>query len=1153
MNFTNLLKLTLLIIIVLGKTLFANFFNSPYSLKNNLFDLYSNSNSFADFIIANKDVINFANKRTSIIANDTLGNVVGAVKLSGTDRNALITQVGNWPLGYSIDTETGEFVIADNANRIAGPLQYTICNLIGVCSTANITIDNRSVSTASSEIFTLKSEVVESCFNGNANTHKVRYTLTNVSGAPIVTNGEYGAKSGNKKIRIIGTNINVSSFDRILFSSNDMDLNISPLGYIEGTTIGVDEEIVFDLNYSFTNLSNEIVGRLELRYGNSTSSGQMYNPDITLQVSNTIYKTPNAPNVRNNGIISLTEGSNYTIFAHTQLLDAPSTLRFYDENDVEIPYDTPIDTNFEGSKIYSVTRVSTAGCESSKTYLTFSKSTVELPNPGEISLSNNASDNAISETTICQITDQFDQDDKIVTQNSITIYNKSEALGTYVTERGARYAIKYSWEVSYNEGVSWGVLENADGNVEGDTTFRGEKITLSNIKRDMWIRRKAQEWPESTRPNRFYFSNIIKINVQKNTINIPGGNFHTKALTFLAAEGENGTLVLNTAQNKFTFPMITTIVPSTVQIIAENGDVYRPGDIFNFSSEGNYTFTVKATTNAVESSVANCETYATISLTVYDLNKCKVVVDKIIASQVPPEGGWGSTLIGVVANKENAYDKDLSTHSTISIALGVLGLGTTWQNLYFDDDDDPVPAGTPLKVKLGQEYSGVQVAGGITVVGLDANREPIGAIQSVGEGALLDALTGDNVFEYTFVPTDSRGVAQPYKGVRVILGSLLAVGNNAVLYGAYYEKERIIENNQAIEQQPIYAKGAKLPASNKQENQLRYLMPETAEEVIVLKPENSETGIKLNEYVSDVSWGNKDIGLGVATALSSVVYPYLAVDNDPLTYAIFNKTVGLLNTQSLDVKLKSIARPGDEIELIITNEGTNLLSLDLGADFTVQRYMDDVPVGDVILSNEFKVINLNLFLFKEPIPRFRIAGIAEPFNRVVFNYLSGVQVNLGNQLYLHDVSIVPQSVFTNEINLGDEVQLCAADLIKISKSSMCTEFELKFVVGEEQEGTALDSDGEPIIKYVEVENQDLTDQILTRVYETDTEAYYEVKRLQTIEEGKLLLLKVQTIQNKMNFGAPQYINIKLENCLQSIINPTLNLDSSVENKNDVFK
>lgn len=43
----------------------------------------------------------------------------------------------------------------------------------------------------------------------------------------------------------------------------------------------------------------------------------------------------------------------------------------------------------------------------------------------------------------------------------------------------------------------------------------------------------------------------------------------------------------------------------------------------------------------------------------------------------------------------------------------------------------------------------------------------------------------------------------------------------------------------------------------------------------------------------------------------------------------------------------------------MTNEGTNLLSLDLGADFTVQCYMDDVPVWAEIASNQFKVINLD--------------------------------------------------------------------------------------------------------------------------------------------------------------------------------------------------
>ena len=229
----------------------------------------------------------------------------------------------------------------------------------------------------------------------------------------------------------------------------------------------------------------------------------------------------------------------------------------------------------------------------------------------------------------------------------------------------------------------------------------------------------------------------------------------------------------------------------------------------------------------------------------------------------------------------------------------------------------------------------------------------------------------------------------------------------------------------------------------------------------------------------------------------------------------------------------------------MTNEGTNLLSLDLGADFTVQRYMDDVPVGAPIASNDFKVINLNLFLFKEPVPRFRVAGISQPFNRIVFKYLSIVQANLGNQMYLHDVSIIPQSVFDGNLNITDNVELCAADFVKFTKPSGCTEYKVSFALGKEVQKVIQNPDGTSttIAGYEELEDQQLSDNLLRRVYENSTEVYYEIKRLYDLNPDQILLLKVQTVQNGEDFGSPQYLRVSLKNCLESIVNPVINLDT----------
>ena len=1092
-----------------------------------------------DLVFTDDDIFPLEVAEYNIIANDKINNTQEVI-LSGVNKNALISKVGNWPAGITINTETGMLVITDTSVIPTEPLQYQVCNLMGVCSIATITLTTNSSSSATSEYFSLESEVQNICFTGNAHNKTVRYTLKNITNQPITIVGESSVSTAGKKLKFNSNNIDRYSIRLI---SGQLELT-GAIGYVKAKTFAPGETIVFEMNYNYTNLTQEVTGILELRHGVSTPSGPMNSTFESLSVTNKISKIPTKPTDISR---ELNQAGTFTIYQAAGLTAATSKYKFYNESGREIAHDTPVNMNMVGELVFTYTLLSASGCESEPGIIRLTKSNIELPEPGQISF---------DETDLVEVLNLCAIDGNIA-----SIFNKTEGSGTYVTDPGFRYGLKYSWMVSYDEGIRWYEFQDSDGNQDGETSNGRKEIELKDIKNSVWIRRKAHERPTSSRVNNYSFSNILKVNIQKNDIAIAGGNFHSQPLYLIEEEGG----VLNQELNKFVFPSITTEYNSTVVITDERGNTYQPGSVFTYRTEGTYNFTIKATTTGSESDdvKVGCETYASLTLSVYDLSKCKVVTDKIIATAIPPN--WGTTLAGMVVNKENAYDNDLSTHSTVSIALGLLGLGTTWQNLYFDH---MVPAGTPVSIKLGQEYSGLQLAGGITVVGLDERGNGIGAIQSVGEGALLDLLAGDNVFVHTFVPKNSSGVPQSYKGVRVILGSLAAVANNAVIYGAYYEKERVLGENDSAVQSPIFIEGAKFPVELTQVNQLRNFIPNTPERIEVFRPENivSDSGnnilsrkLQLNQFVDDISWGVQDIGLGLASSLSSVVYPYLAVDDNPFTYAIFNKTVAAINKQVLDIRLRNEARPGDELELIMTSEGINVLSLDLGADFKVQRYYNDEKVGPVVSSNEFKIVNLNLFLFKDPVPRFRVNATDKPFNRVEISYMSGVQANLGNYTYLHDVSVIPQSVFTDEINLNDEIQLCAADFIKISKPSVCTEFEMSFVIGEKQvrQITEINEDGvlttRNVDRFVEVENQNLVDQILTRVHETDKEAYYDVKRLYSVEEGKVLLLKIQTIQNKVNYGAPQYIHIKLENCLQSIVNPTINLDSSIEEKNDVFK
>lgn len=96
-----------------------------------------------------------------------------------------------------------------------------------------------------------------------------------------------------------------------------------------------------------------------------------------------------------------------------------------------------------------------------------------------------------------------------------------------------------------------------------------------------------------------------------------------------------------------------------------------------------------------------------------------------------------------------------------------------------------------------------------------------------------------------------------------------------------------------------------------------------------------------------------------------MVYPYLAVDDSYETYTIFNKTVVALNRQFLDVKFNQLGRQGDQIQILLSNSGIDILSLNLLSDFKAQRYLGDTPVGDEISLNNTALVKLSLLWMVE--------------------------------------------------------------------------------------------------------------------------------------------------------------------------------------------
>lgn len=421
-----------------------------------------------------------------------------------------------------------------------------------------------------------------------------------------------------------------------------------------------------------------------------------------------------------------------------------------------------------------------------------------------------------------------------------------------------------------------------------------------------------------------------------------------------------------------------------------NGNVITASTA-SFSTPGIYTYTVVAENNG-------CSSYKNIIVTVYDSSLCPPKVERIYAKG---SSTWGSIITGGVTDTANTIDNNPKTHSTIVTGVGLLGIGTAWQDVKFENE---VPAGTPVTIKLGKEYSGLVVGGGITVQGLDGSNVIIGVAQSV-QGGLLDLLASDNVIEFTFVPSNISG-PKAYKGVRITLGALVSVAQLAKVYSVYYNKSVVDYSS-------------------------NYCAPVVED---------------IHASVLDVLHGVEDIGLGVASATASVSDAWNAVDNDLTSYAMISRGVAVANRATLTVVLKQQAMPGDQIQIIIENPGNPILSLELIKGYTIQRYLGQEKVGDVIDGTSgVDVLGLKLLgLGYNNKFKMIVKETDKPFDRVKIAYGSVVGV-LGDFTKVFDVSVLPKIKVDGIEDITSDILGVCNDgyfIIKTDASQACDTYKV---------------------------------------------------------------------------------------------------------------
>ncbi|KQX15503.1 gliding motility-associated C-terminal domain-containing protein [Flavobacterium sp. Root420] len=298
------------------------------------------------------------------------------------------------------------------------------------------------------------------------------------------------------------------------------------------------------------------------------------------------------------------------------------------------------------------------------------------------------------------------------------------------------------------------------------------------------------------------------------------------------------------------------------------------------NTPGIYTYTVVAT-------LGTCSRTGTLSINVRNPNDCQSLTERVYANGQSS----GSIITGSVINATNAIDGNPQTYSTIATGIGLLGIGTTWQNLTWPAN---IVKGTPVTIKLGSENSGVAVGQNLSVIGTKAGID-IGTMQSVS-GSLLNLLSGDNTYEFTFVPANAAG-PQDYDGIRIQSASLVSVAQNTKVFDAYYERS--------------VATVACTPGD-----------------------------------IQDIFYGATDLGLpiGALTATVGVSDAWNIADNDLTTFATMYSGVGALAAADLMVDFKTPSIVSDTLRIVISKPAV-LLNVNLLTGFTIQRYLGNVAVG----------------------------------------------------------------------------------------------------------------------------------------------------------------------------------------------------------------
>jgi len=380
--------------------------------------------------------------------------------------------------------------------------------------------------------------------------------------------------------------------------------------------------------------------------------------------------------------------------------------------------------------------------------------------------------------------------------------------------------------------------------------------------------------------------------------------------------------------------------------------------------------------------------------------QCVVPGTRVYASGQETNPDPGILLVSV-DNAANAADSNPATYATLNRLVGVGNAITTTEYLKFTNPDNPanpIPAGTPVTVKLSIPAGLISLLNGVEIQPFTNLRNNLGTLftwQATAAGAattntdLLGLISGAGDAEITITPTAN------FNGVWIRLQGV-AIGQSLKLYDAY-----------------------------------------------IMQPGSAGSTSGCNTAVDAFSGAKASTALGsVATALGTVANPLNAIDNDLNSYAEIDAVANTLSKVYHTTVFSNPSQPGDTIKMIVQNSGSGLLDVGVLDGFTIQLYNGNTPVGTPIGGSSS---NLRLTLFPDASEKYELdfvppAGYGA-FDRIEVSVGGLATLGLIQGLKIYDVRrSVPNPVINGTTSSTQTVCEGNTSTYTVTNAQSCTTY-----------------------------------------------------------------------------------------------------------------